>query len=365
MAKYEFRKTFTFEGRRFDVKAHSQEELYERVAEIKGALKRGEVPIGENMTVKQWFSEWKSLYKEPSGITKKSLGAYDEKFKYLAAIENMKLREVRDIHLQRILNKEAGRSYSHVTKLRGLMREMFGQARRSRLISFDPAEDLKLPETEKRSHRSLTDDERMAVLRVAEVHPSGLWILTLLYTGMRPGETAALQWMDVDFEANEIHVRAALESGTGERKGPKTAAGNRDIPIHPKLRARLLTARGGPFQPVFPTGAGNFQNDNSLRRLWTSFRRALDIELGAECYRNKIVQSVIAQDLTPYCLRHTFCTDLQRAGVPVNVAKDLMGHSDISITANIYTHKDQKTLHENMEKLFGVETSVEKSISSL
>lgn len=47
----------------------------------------------------------------------------------------------------------------------------------------------------------------------------------------------------------------------------------------------------------------------------------------------------VADDLVPYCFRHTFCTDLQDAGVPINVARDLMGHSDISITAKIYTHQ--------------------------
>lgn len=61
----------------------------------------------------------------------------------------------------------------------------------------------------------------------------------------------------------------------------------------------------------------------------------------------------VADDLTPYCLRHTFCTDLQRAGVPINVAKELMGHADIQTTANIYTHRDQGTLHGNMALLDG------------
>lgn len=50
------------------------------------------------------------------------------------------------------------------------------------------------------------------------------------------------------------------------------------------------------------------------------------------------VLSVVASDFVPYCLRHTFCTDLQKKGMPINVAKYLMGHSDISVTANIYTH---------------------------
>ena len=46
----------------------------------------------------------------------------------------------------------------------------------------------------------------------------------------------------------------------------------------------------------------------------------------------------IAEDLVLYCLRHTYCTDLQKKGVPLNIAKYLMGHSDISVTASIYTH---------------------------
>ena len=48
--------------------------------------------------------------------------------------------------------------------------------------------------------------------------------------------------------------------------------------------------------------------------------------------------SVLADDLVCYCLRHTFCTDLQKKGVPVDIAKYLMGHADIRTTANIYAH---------------------------
>jgi site-specific recombinase XerD len=68
--------------------------------------------------------------------------------------------------------------------------------------------------------------------------------------------------------------------------------------------------------------------------------------MGATVYRNQIIKSAVAADLTPYCLRHTYCTDLQNAGVPINVAKYLMGHSNISVTVNIYTHTTEKTLRE-------------------
>ena len=266
----------------------------------------------------------------------------------------MKLKDVRDIHLQKILNGQAGMSESHVKKVRMVLQEMFKRARQSRLIVYDPAELLELPKMSVHKRRPITEEERKAILAVAETHRSGLWILTLLYTGMRPGETAALTWGDVDFDQKEIHVHAARESGmTNAIKAPKTASGVRDIPIHAALLPKLQAARRRPSDYVFPTGAGNPQNENSLRRLWTGFKRDLDIYMGAETKRNKIINSVVSDDLTPYCLRHTFCTDLQKAGVAINNAKELMGHADIQTTANIYTHKDIQNLHDCMARLDG------------
>lgn len=349
------RKTARYNGKKYEATGKTELEAMTKLAEKLAAAKRGEEVIGGSMTVNAWYKQWMDLYKKPKGLTAKSLGMYDEKYdKYIKPqIGSLKIKDVKDVHLQRILNKEAGKSSSHVKKIRMVLQEMFKRARQSRIIVYDPAELLELPQTSQGTRRSITEEERKAILAVAETHRSGLWILTLLYTGMRPGETAALVWNDVDFTKNEIHVHAAKESGSTQIKGPKTTAGIRDIPIHAELLKRLMKAKKGPFDYVFQTAEGNRQNENSLRRLWTGFKRELDIYMGAELYRNKIVKSVVAEDLTPYCLRHTFCTDLQRAGVPLNVAKELMGHSDIQTTANIYTHRDNAVLHTSIALLDG------------
>lgn len=364
MSEY-IRKTARFNGKRYEATGKTELEAMTKLAEKLAAAKRGEEVVGGSMTVNAWYKQWKELYKEPKGLTAKSMGMYDEKFnKYIKPkIGSMKLRDVKDVHLQRILNGQAGKSASHVKKLRMVMQEMFKRARQSRLIVYDPAELLELPATTERKRRSITEAERAAILAVAETHRAGLWILTLLYTGMRPGETVALNWADVDFENNEIHVHAAKESGSTTIKGPKTAAGVRDIPIHANLLPKLLAAKGKAFAPIFQTKAGIRHNENSLRRMWTGFLRQLDIYMGAEMYRNQIVLSVVADDLTPYCLRHTFCTDLQKAGVPLNVAKELMGHADIQTTANIYTHKDNVTLHSGISLLDGT-SQKQKAASS-
>ena len=53
--------------------------------------------------------------------------------------------------------------------------------------------------------------------------------------------------------------------------------------------------------------------------------------------------SILADDFVLYNLRHTYCTDLQKAGIPIDIAKYLMGHEDITTTSNIYTDSAKHT----------------------
>ena len=107
---------------------------------------------------------------------------------------------------------------------------------------------------------------------------------------------------------------------------------------------------------------------------WRSFSRQMDLVMGAETtahghiYDPKDIDKrgiplypdenglprnghKIADDLVLYCLRHTFCTDLQKAGVPLNIARIIMGHEDIRVTASIYTHTDSEDVRAAGEKL--------------
>lgn len=359
------RKTKYYNGKKYEATGKTEQEALMKLADKISAAKRGEKTTGGNMTVTQWYERWMDAYKRNKGLTKKSLGMYDEKYNnhIKPYIGGMKIRDVREVHLQQIVNGAANRSESHVKKIRLVLQEMFKRARISRIIPFDPAEELELPKAKKGERRSITEEERSAILAVAKTHRSGLWIVTLLYTGMRPSETAALKWDDVDLVGGFITVKAAKESGTHNKiKAPKTEAGFRKIPIHKELRPWLENAAHHPCGYVFVTEAGNPQNENSLRRLWTGFKRAMDIHMGAKLKRNKIIESKVASDLVPYCLRHTFCTDMEKAGVPINIAKEIMGHEDINTTANIYTHKDEASIKRGMQILDG--TAKEKDAQS-
>ena len=340
---------FYWQGKRYECASSKSQKDADKKAVLKlQALERGEIGISSGMTVKRWAQEWLEVYKRPR-VTDKSYKNYSRHVEkvILAEIGNMRISDVTDIHLQKILNTRAGYSYSEAKHLRDTIKAIFAKARATKvngipLIRDDPSEFLEMPVTIKGERRSISDFERLHFLRVAEVHPYGLMFKTMLYCGLRPGEIAALSWKDIDFENREINIASAIESGTKEIKGPKTEAGVRMVPLPDAICDALLSQKGDLFAPVFAqVTTGRRHTESSRNKAWKSILRHMDISMGATVYRNKITKSVINMlypDLVPYCLRHTYCTDLRDAGVDVTVAAKFMGHADVSVTLNIYTH---------------------------
>jgi len=349
-----YRSRFYFNGKQYETTGKTQKDADKKAALKQSALENGEIGISVNMSVSAWCREWLDLYKRGT-ITEGTFSRYKAHVENLiiAEIGNMKLKDVHDVHLQRILNARKGYSKSDTKKLFNTIKAIFKQARISRLIPYDPAEgSLKMPLSTEGTRRSITDIERAFILNTARTHRSGLWVKMMLYCGLRPGELMALQWKDIDFKRKLVIINKAKESGSKDFKEPKTKAGNRNVPIPDIYLEDLKAAKDELFAPVFTQETTEkAHTDESFRKAWKSFKRAMDIEHGAKVYRNKIIISTLAPDLIPYYLRHTYCTDLEIAGVPINVAKYLMGHSDISVTAKIYTHTSTKAVESAAEKI--------------
>ena len=376
MPKY-IRKTFTYNGKRYEVRGNTEREAFEKLGDLKAAVKRGEVGICSKMTVNAWSEEWLKTYVRPrvrkagepkrrNTMTEKSYSTYTDKLDLyiLPVIGYMRISDVKDTHLQRILNRQAGQSFSTASKIKNVMTAMFRQAYASRIIQFDPSTNLTLPATTTKKRRSLTEEERAVLLKVAETHRCGLWIRTLLRTGMRPAESAALLVSDLDFGKNLIHVCKSVESGTKVVSTPKTEAGNRYIPIPKDIREDLKCAvkQKKPSDYVFPQTDGvSMMTSACIDNNWAKFARQMDLEMGAlttshghiydpkdlfpdgtpkypDKDGNPIDGHVLDQSLTLYDLRHTYATDLARNKIPIDVAKTFLGHSSITMTADIYNH---------------------------
>lgn len=354
--KYNYKySTFYHNNKQYKCYGKTQNEADKKAALKQAALENGEIGISKNMTVARWCNEWLETYKKGT-VIEKTYKDYKRRIDNIIIPEvgNVILKNVRDVHLQKILNSRAGNSLSDVKRMRILIQSIFEQARISRLIPYNPAENLKMPNIAQQSkRRSITDHEREWILKTAETHHAGLWIKMMLYTGLRPGEVIALDWIDIDFKKKLVYVSKAKESGSNDIKEPKTDAGVREVPIPDTLSSDLIKTKGAnPYQPVFTQKTNDRRHtESSFRKSWLNFLRVMDISMGAPVKNQKILNSLIAPDLCPYFLRHTYCTDLEIAGVPINVACRLMGHSNISVTAKIYTHGAEKTMQAAAEKI--------------
>lgn len=369
-------------GERHWVRGETEQEIADKIAELKFAIKMVQDKIDGKMTVASWAKNWLKEYIDPkvrpSGSKKKrgtmtqhSCNMYHAKIDHyiIPALGHYRLCDIKDIHLQKFLNTQRDMSDSHMKKLNIVLGAMFGQVYKSRLIPFDPAADLELPAAKSGQRRSLTDYEREMILALSAAHKHGLWIRFLLATGIRPGESAPLQVYDLDFDAAQpcVKIYKDIEGGTNDEvSDPKTEAGNRMVPIPEWILDDIKAAVKGkePEDYVFPASDGkSMLTSSGLRNKWRSFARDLDLAMGAEHTKSGHIYDPsdllpngkpkypdpkdktkplnghkIAPDLVCYCLRHTYCTDLQKAGVPINVAKYLMGHANISTTSEIYTH---------------------------
>lgn len=354
MPKKLYTATFTLDGKRYYVRSSkSQREADKKAAAKLAELEAGRVILSPSTLVSAYAAEWLKTYQEPSvsAATYRAQLSLVERL-IVPAVGHLRLREVRPIQLQKIINQQKGKSKNYYVKLRNLMKAIFAQAVRDKLLTDNPAQSLELPASQDGTHRSLTDTERCAVLFVADWHSFGLFVQTCLWCGLRPQEAAALRYEDVDQINHRLHVRRALKAD-GSIGETKSASGVRVVPVPSQLWIRLSRRLQNGY--IFRDTRGDRMTKTSIRNAWRAFAQIVDIALGATTGRNQrrvtVVDSVIAPDLSLYCMRHTYCTDLQAAGVPINVARDLMGHSDISLTAKIYTHMRDDIMDDAAEKI--------------
>lgn len=232
-----------------------------------------------------------------------------------------------------------GKSKTQINEVYHALKFIFESAVENRLINKSPATYIKRPEGTRKSRRSITDTEREYILNTIPNDSRFIIFATMLCCGCRPSEARNIQRNDFRKENNcwILHIR-----------GTKTKSAARDVPVPTPLLELLTDYLAKPgFDYMVVSNAGNPFTEQNFRRLWNKFKRELNIAMGASIYRNQLTGILpLANDLVPYCLRHTYCTDLQKVGVDIRTAQYLMGHSDIKMTANIYTHVDKSLVLE-------------------
>lgn len=243
-----------------------------------------------------------------------------------------------DAHMRAL--EQAGIRSAARRAYRERLRQVFRYAVTKRLLPLSPADSLDVPHHEPRPRHAWERAEVAAFLAVARENRLYPMFYLALATGLRVGELLALQWSDVDVAAGTLTVSHTWAPGPdGHRLSPpKTPKSLRTIPLaqdalevlsawRASLNSELSDTRAlAGF--VFPGGPGAPISDSTVARELLAVATAADVPR-----------------LTMHGLRHTYATLALRAGVPVQVLSERLGHSRTAITMDVYV----KVLAEQRE----------------
>ena len=349
--KYKYTSSFTYEGRRYYIHADTKADLAVRKAMKLRDLEEGRVTVTGSMSVTAWTYRAIETYKtNQKEITRKK---YVNRVRHciLEHIGDMQLKSVKPLHCQNVLNLQQGNSKAQINEVYNALQFIFKKAVANNLILSNPAENIEKPAGTRTRRRAITEHEREHILRVAVTDRRYYLYLLMLLCGCRPEEAAEAKGMDISKKQGYpiLHIR-----------GTKTVNADRYVPIPADLYTLIKGTPRNDYIACYSTGEKIKEINRS--RVWNSFKRQLNISMGCKLYRNALVPPFpLAPDLVPYCLRHTYCTDLARKGVDIRMAQKLMGHSDISLTANIYTNFDDSDVIKSAEILSDVTPSVPRA----
>jgi len=340
------------EKRRISARGKTEREALKNLAEMKAGYELGIVTLNSNTPLSVWVGTWLTTYKKPAVTCKtyKQMQQMLDKY-FLSSLGSFKISAITRAQIQGCINEMQGKSENYIKKAVIYIKAVFAAAQEEGIINQLPTRKLTIPKGKKLIRRSLTPEEKNLFLECLPKHPHGAYFGMMYACGLRPGETRALTYDCIDFKNKTVTVKQAVESGATNIKAPKSESGNRTIPL-PDWYIAILRSRPRNINGyVFNTAAGKMLSEQANQRAWHGFMRTMNIAAGATLYRNQIVEHKISQELTPYYLRHTYATELAEKGVDIKTAQYLLGHSDITLTANIYTHVTSHMLEDARAKI--------------
>lgn len=272
-----------------------------------------------------------------------------ETLKILSPIYNNSLQTINETQIRTFLNNNLHYSQSVLNKVYILLNKTFREAIRRKIITENPMEDIKRPNSKKQTIkvRALTKDEQRKLLNVLlteDVNYKYQMLLSMAM-GFRMGEINALHVEDVNFNFNRISVKRTISRG---QKGepilgdtPKTKAGSRVLTMTDDVRALFRECIGNK-----KSGLIFIQKDKLITtsQVNSQFQRILK--------KYDIIDETIKDGkLNLHSLRHTFGTRCAEAGMPPKVLQEIMGHTDIKVTMNTYFYATEEYMKENLYKV--------------
>ena len=328
------------DGKRKAFYGPTRAEVVKKMQEALTDLGRGIELIDERQTLKQYLTTWYAGIKAQVRIsTYRRYGDYVNGH-LIPGLGSVTLAKLKAPLLHAFYNRKLAEGLSPTTvhHMHAMLHRALQDALQMGLVQRNVTEMLKPP---KRQHREMMPLSLLEVRRFLSVVMRdrfyALYVLAMS-KGMREGELLGLRWQDVDLERGTVQIRMNVQE-TLDRyilAETKTAYSRRTVALTPaaidalaehwQKQQHLKAHYGSEWQEldlVFPNREGGIMIPHNITK--RSFKRYLQ-------------KAGLSRDIRFHDLRHTAATLLLASGVNVKVVSEMLGHSNVSITLQIYAH---------------------------
>jgi integrase len=347
---------YTIDFKRRSIYGKTQEEVRKKLNQVINEIESG-LYTDNTITVGAWLNTWLYEYKKGS-VKQKTFQGHETMVRchLLPAFNKIKLKDLTVDHVQRLLNAKTkeGLSNRTVRYIRSTLQNALGQAIQNGLIIRNIAQAVKVGEGKQKERRILTPQEQQALVKALAGERRGFMVYFALYTGLRRGELLGVRWSDVDMNANTLTVcqnvqRLNVDDGKSRLviDTPKTKKSNRTITMLPEVTDKLrehFTAQSR--ERIL---AGQLWHDNDLI-FCTELGKPIEPR-NLQRFINRVTDKIGIPHVNTHALRHAFATRALEQGVTLKAVSEMLGHSSIQMTADIYSHLSLEHMETEMQKM--------------
>lgn len=343
--RYEARLSYidpvTGERKRASVFGPTQKAALDKLKPVRERLEAGRPAKDAKISVADWLSQWRTTtlaVSDRAATTRSLYATLCKKHLETPPFGNKTLDKLRPTDIEALVLelREKKLSDSTIRSTYTVLRTALDIAVRDGLLARNPAALVRRPGIARQEAKHLPDADVTAVLKAAAGSRYHAALVLIASTGLRRGEAAALRWSDVDLDNGVLKVARTVSRVGGQLvfTEPKTQRSRRTVPLSPAVVTMLKAHRKTQLEDRLRAG-----------NQWTETGLVFTTELGTTVEPRNLLRAIEVaakkagvDEIGVHTLRHSAAVGWLEAGVHIKAVADLLGHSSIAITGDVYGH---------------------------
>ena len=323
----------------------TRKEVQEKLKVALRDQQQGTLITAPKQTLAQFLFEWLENSQKQS-VRPRTYERYEElvRLHIVPALGRHDLQKLSAQHLQAFYAKKAeeGLSATTINHFHNVLHKALDTAVKWNLVTRNVCDLVSPPRRKQFEVHPLTLEQVQKLLSTIEGHYMEALFKLALATGLRRGELMGLKWQDINFDTGVLQVRRILSRGPTKMPGkgyveaePKTQKSRRSIVIAPFALEALQQHRVGQLEAKVIAGSAWQEHDYVF---CTSIGTHLNPTRDMLAQLKVLLKKAGLPDIRFHDLRHSAATLLLSVGVHPKVVQEILGHSQISITMDVYSH---------------------------